>query len=232
MASRSRDYQVRFLRESGWLAKAEAHIAKHGLCVQLGPFAGMVYPPRVAANRHILPKLAGTYERELHPYFTTNPGYSRIIDIGCAEGYYAVGLARRWGIPVVAYDTDRREREFCRELAMANGVDPLVELRSLCTAAELLTFPAHERILILSDCEGFEQHLFTPDLVRYGQQWCYLIELHGDAGNAVCPLFPDALYAEYLDSADRVAELRDPAQKWLIRPAPWLQNSDTALSIK
>jgi len=40
-------------------------------------------------------KLLGFYEQPLQPYIeqVIQTGYPTIINIGCAEGYYAVGLA-------------------------------------------------------------------------------------------------------------------------------------------
>ena len=61
-----------------------------------GPFAGMVYAVDAFASAYF-PKLIGCYEREIHEILESviRRGYRRIIDIGCAEGYYAVGLALR-----------------------------------------------------------------------------------------------------------------------------------------
>jgi len=60
-----------------------------------GPFAGMAYVED-ATEGALAPRLIGTYEDELHPYLAealaADPEV--ILDIGCAEGYYAAGLAR------------------------------------------------------------------------------------------------------------------------------------------
>src|SRR5256885_1693545 len=58
-----------------------------------GPFAGIRYPEtrRIAA---LVPKLCGTFERELVPVLEQikTRTYSTIIDIGAAEGFYAIGF--------------------------------------------------------------------------------------------------------------------------------------------
>src|SRR5215204_4418004 len=61
--------------------------------VQEGPFAGMRY---LSETRDpILPKLVGSYEAEIQPWIRAaiTQRYRRVIDVGCAEGYYAVGMA-------------------------------------------------------------------------------------------------------------------------------------------
>ena len=68
--------------------------------VAAGPFAGMRYITRSCGSK-LAPKVIGCYERELHPAIENaiRGDYQRIIDIGCAEGYYAVGLAWRKSSP-------------------------------------------------------------------------------------------------------------------------------------
>ena len=70
-------------------------IRQIGQKVQMGPFAGMEFLSNVLEGCYI-PKLLGTYEMELHPTWIRLRQlrkYRTIIDIGAAEGYYAVGLA-------------------------------------------------------------------------------------------------------------------------------------------
>ena len=70
-------------------------VAWHGLTVSGGPFAGLAYPDRAPIS--LVPKLLGIYERELHgaieAAIRAQPGL--IVNVGAADGYYAVGLARR-----------------------------------------------------------------------------------------------------------------------------------------
>src|SRR5258708_2693479 len=61
-----------------------------------GPFVGMYTRVRAYCSA-MLPKILGTYEREIADAIETicQAGCDRIIDIGAAEGYYAVGMALR-----------------------------------------------------------------------------------------------------------------------------------------
>ena len=62
-----------------------------------GPFAGMAMLPESSwGDGDLAPKLLGCYEAELHPAIAKaiSRKPKNIVNIGCAEGYYAVGMAR------------------------------------------------------------------------------------------------------------------------------------------
>jgi hypothetical protein len=151
------------------------------LTVRRGPFQGMRYPERTAVGSSFAPKLIGCYERELHPLFEriVNRPYRTIIDVGCAEGYYAVGLALR--IPqatVHAYDPAPLARSQCRKMAELNGVADRVIVGETFTPGDLVKFDFRGPGLIICDCEGYEKELFSQAAVdRLGDQ-DVLIEAH------------------------------------------------------
>src|SRR6266446_5569422 len=64
--------------------------------VPKGPFAGMRYIDNAFGSAYV-PKLLGIYERELNDCIERACALSfpLIIDIGAAEGYYAIGMALR-----------------------------------------------------------------------------------------------------------------------------------------
>ena len=98
-------------------------------------FKGMRYVNH-ANSSTLSPKLLGTYERELHAFIAEaiETGYSHLIDIGAAEGYYAVGLALRMADCVVhAFDTDPEARANLATLSAINGVQGAVIIHSECT---------------------------------------------------------------------------------------------------
>lgn len=112
--------------------RVKALVAKNG--VLNGPFSGMRYGNR-AHGSFLMPKLLGTYEMEVHSIMNDviqNP--PRIfIDVGCAEGYYAVGFALKCpDAHVLAFDIAEEARELTKELALANGVEE-VYLRQLAS---------------------------------------------------------------------------------------------------
>ena len=83
---------------------------RQGGVVLSGPFTLGCSRRRAVMGPHG-PLLAGSYEAELHDVLedviVERP--SRIIDVGCAEGYYAVGLAMR--CPDAAVFTSSTGRE-------------------------------------------------------------------------------------------------------------------------
>lgn len=186
---RSRIFQRKQLESYGVLKAGAEFIDRYGLAVRYGSFAGMVYPRDSAESRNIIPKLLGTYEQEIQDAIRQilTRQYDVVIDIGSAEGYYAVGFARAFGTRVLAYDPEPIERAFCTEMARLNGVNGLVELRDLFLAENVAEF-REMRVLCLCDCEGFEEQIFTRNTVQDTKRWDLIIELHGRAQQTVAGL--------------------------------------------
>ena len=89
-----------------------------------GPFAGMRYPATECGSA-LLPKLLGTYEREIAPIFAEIKALQPdlLIDIGAAEGYYAVGCLDANLVPkVVAFELDSRAQKIIHRLRETNRI--------------------------------------------------------------------------------------------------------------
>jgi len=177
-SARSRAHSHRAIASWGTADINRMLVDRFGLIVQEGPFQGMKLVP-IVMKEQIGPFLLGVYESELdgawERVFTRS--YSKIIDIGSKFGYYAVGLARKYPeVPVLAFDTDWWARKATRRMVEANGVGN-VSVRSFCDtgalAAELL-----DDAFIISDCEGYEDRLFTPELAPSLRRTTLLIEIH------------------------------------------------------
>lgn len=154
------------------------------LTVSGGPFAGMIYPKLESAGSMLAPKLLGTYESEIASLFQDQAlaKYETIVDVGCAEGYYAIGAARsNPTCQVYAYDISDQAQQLCRGLAAANGVTERVQVQGYCSAHEL-TRHRDERALIVSDCEGFEMELFDETLIQTLAHSDFMIEVHPHLG--------------------------------------------------
>lgn len=148
--------------------------------VQNGPFRGMKYTSQ-SYGSSLLPKLIGTYESELHPAIEEllRNDYSTIIDIGCAEGYYAVGLGMRCPrAQVFAFDTAPSARQLCTQLAEINGIANRIHIDGFCDGAKLASLCNARRALVISDCEGYEYLLFTEDVVPALSRHDLIIEAH------------------------------------------------------
>jgi hypothetical protein len=149
--------------------------------VLYGAFKGMKYFSLESVGSSLFAKLLGSYEKEISEQIGCfcNNGYTEIIDIGCAEGYYAIGFASR--IPeakVYAYDINEQARYLCGQMAKINAVEKRVEIRGFCSPGELSALIANKRALIICDCEGFEKELFTISNVNDFKNCDLLIETH------------------------------------------------------
>jgi|SRR5579859_2035324 len=170
---------------------------KDGVVVQNGPFKGMIYVQSVidsalavprALGSALAPKLLGCYEAELHDALASalHIPYADVIDIGSAEGYYAVGLALRLpSTRVRAFEMDALRQQLCAEMAQANGVADRVIIDGACTPEKLTALLTGGRQFILCDCEGYELELLQPDRIP-GLKGCdLLVELHDSANPAI-----------------------------------------------
>jgi hypothetical protein len=136
-----------------------ALVQAHGLNVLSGPFSGMVLPLDAAwGDRDLAPKILGCYESELHP--AINKVISRkpktVINIGCAEGYYSVGMAR--ALPharVFAFDQELKAQAVCGRAAATNHVANRVAVEGSCGLDKLRRILSkNEKTVPIVDCEG------------------------------------------------------------------------------
>ena len=149
--------------------------------VRHGPFAGMKYAP-IPSSSLLSPKVIGSYESPIHRWIidAINRNYETILDIGCAEGYYAVGFAlKSKELKVYAYDTDGLARENAAALAHLNGIADRVHIRDICTIDEL-NREVSNRTLIFCDIEGGEFDLLRPDLTPGLSRADLIVEAHED----------------------------------------------------
>lgn len=155
--------------------------SNRGWVIQAGPFAGMQYVQE-SKGSVLVPKLLGLYEHELHGAIQSlalrMP--DAVVDVGCAEGYYAVGMARI--IPtatVFAFDINPDAQSLCALLAKLNGVETRVRVDGVCDSSDLQTILRyHRHVLVISDCEGYEGELLDPDKAPELANTDLLIEVH------------------------------------------------------
>ena len=176
-------HYVEWEREKLLSKVTEAAMARlcESLVVRSGPFLGMKYPHRRSVGSAFFPKLLGSYERELHPLFEKLclRHYEDVVDVGCAEGYYAVGMALRMpSARVLAFDTDPAARTMCEEMAACNGVRDRVIIGAFCDASTLQTTLSAGACLVICDCEGYEKQLFAPELMSRLAGCDVLVEVH------------------------------------------------------
>jgi len=169
----------KFLNFQNQIEKKLFH--KNQIKVLHGPFKGLNYYNKVVWGP-ITPKWIGSYEAELHSVIDkliADQKYNMIIDIGAAEGYYAVGFAHFLPKAIVhSFDIDPYARSLQKELSKINATSNLIINRS-CTPQILSTLISSKpNSLIICDIEGEEYNLmdleFTPELINSD----LLIEVH------------------------------------------------------
>jgi SAM-dependent methyltransferase len=154
-------------------------VHQYGLVVQNGPFAGLTLIPQWLGSAPG-PKLVGCYEAELHPLLAHLPDrrHETVVNIGCGEGYYAVGLARMLpAVRVFAFDLSPVAQDLCRHMAAVNGVADRVHVEGECTHARLNEL-ARPRTRVFCDIEGAELHLLDPARVPNLAACDILVEMH------------------------------------------------------
>jgi hypothetical protein len=147
--------------------------------VHNGPFIGMNYLTESSGSA-LLPKLLGSYEEPIHSWVEEiihSKKITKILDIGCAEGYYACGFALKMPhIEILAYDIDPEARMKTQELLALNGVKN-VTVKSTCSHQELQE-TVDQNTLVFCDIEGHEQELLDPVNVPNLEKADLLIESH------------------------------------------------------
>ena len=209
-----------------------------GEVVAGGLFAGMRLLPR-ASEGCVLPKLLGCYEAALQPHLQeladTRPAV--VLNVGCAEGWYAVGMARLLPTAVVhAFDIDPTARAFCAEMAALNGVAERVRIGNAFTSVDIAAF-AGRKVLLLCDVEGAEQALLDPETSPALCDFDLVVEAHdaqAPISTTLAARFSATHEISVLDGRQRhldlppwfaaLAEIDQLLAVWEMRraPTPWL----------
>lgn len=160
--------------------------------VQDGPFAGMLLPVKASwGGGYLAPKIIGCYEAELHK--AVEKAVARkpdvVINVGCAEGFYAIGLARR--LPkarVHAFDISSEAQAACASAAAENGVTDRVTVHGLCDGPQLVELTrTSRRALIVMDCEGAERELLSEETAAALAHCDLIVELHDFVDRTITP---------------------------------------------
>jgi precorrin-6B methylase 2 len=145
-----------------------------------GPFKGMKFLDEPVWGP-ITPKWIGSYEAPLSDVILEilNCPPTVIIDIGCAEGYYAVGFASRLnGAIVYAFDCDWGSMRQTRKLAELNCVACNVIVGNLCTFKDISELSVGNDTVVVCDIEGSEQFMMDPAACPALLKCRILVEIH------------------------------------------------------
>jgi hypothetical protein len=153
-----------------------------------GPFKGVKYyfpnekdsSIRQLIKYAIVTKLVGIYEEPIHDWINEVPGknYARIINIGSAEGYFAVGFALKNAAEAIfAFDICEGPRLMLEKLAKLNQVQNQIEIRTLCDEEQLQKLSG-SKTLVFCDIEGGEADLLDPVKVPNLKSSDLIVETH------------------------------------------------------
>jgi len=161
-----------------------------------GPFKGMLYEGNSVCSASD-PKFLGTYEVELVPALLKwrDIPFKTIIDVGAAEGYYAVGLSLLFPLAqIIAFETTETGRELIKRLSEQNNVSSRIDLHGHCDLAELHAVTSDiSPMLLLMDVEGGERVLLNPEEIPALGHAYIIVELHDCFDPGVGELIKDRL---------------------------------------
>jgi hypothetical protein len=148
-----------------------------------GPFRGMILTPSRNTPHGYIGFLAGTHELELANVIERMVArrYSTVVNVGAADGYYAIGFARCLPLArVVAFETDTRLHAPLAANAARNAVDRQIEIRGHCGTADLAREleGATDTVAVVIDIEGGEVEVLDPDKIPALRSADVLVETH------------------------------------------------------
>ncbi|MEL6686854.1 MAG: hypothetical protein AAFP97_04460 [Pseudomonadota bacterium] len=179
LSARSQKLIMEIEQKRGRVDASKAYVREFGPAVTEGPFKGMVYPDMTIAERNLINKFIGAYEKQLYPWLETavQKKPKKIVNIGSADGYYSVGLAMRCpDATVYSFDTDRWARGATQALADVNNVKN-IEVLAYCDTKWLKGNIGSDTLLLI-DCEGGEMQLADAKRIPNLLDADLVIELH------------------------------------------------------
>jgi precorrin-6B methylase 2 len=151
----------------------------YGFVVSAGLFKNLKYIQK-AIGSEFLVKLIGCYEEEvqieIEKLLKIN-NYNKLIDIGCAEGFYLVGIGHLFPkIDLVGYDIEEEALKLTKELYAKNKLKNKLKLEKKCTHMKL-NKEINTDSLIICDCEGFEDYILNTNKVNFKNS-DLVVEIH------------------------------------------------------
>jgi hypothetical protein len=195
-------------------------LQQQGMIVMSGPLKGMEFLRESAEGCHVA-KLLGCYEQPLQPFIEAviAAAYPLILNIGCAEGYYAVGMARRMpATRVLAFDLNAKAQTVCRSLAEKNHVADRVTIGALFTPQDFSAY-AGQKALVFCDIEGAERDLLDPRQSPALAGMDLIVESHECLVPGVTQLLIDRFTATH-----SITRIEDDGGRELEHAPAWFRN--------
>lgn len=195
-------------------------LKQHGAVVLQGPFQGMEFLDESAEGCHVA-KILGCYEQPLQPFIeqAIAKNYKVILNIGCAEGYYAVGMARLMKETIVhAYDISIKAQTVCADLAQQNGVMNRMKVGGHFRS-ENFDLYKDTQTLLMCDIEGAERQLLDPKVSPAIKNMDIIVESHDCLVPGTTKLLVDRFSATH-----KITVIQDDGQRMLENTPSWFYN--------
>lgn len=158
-------------------------LKKYDSKVQYGPFKNMVLNKQSWWSKYdLISQVLGTYEENILNYILSKRDQAKelFVDIGAADGYFVIGLARiNLFKNIYAYEISREARKEIKNNAIINNCLNKLDIRQ---EASLEEFKEIERKfnsgIILIDIEGCEYDLLTDEALYILRKFHLIIEMH------------------------------------------------------
>jgi hypothetical protein len=221
MAKISRYLPTRFRRSV--IAPRFLEQLKKSQTVLGGPFKGMRYHGEAVCSV-AAPKILGVYESELAPFFLKWAAipFQHIINVGAAEGYYAIGCAMLWPQTIVtAFESSEEGRTLLTRNVELNGLQSRLKIREHCEPQQLDAATRNdEPTLVIMDVDGAEGNLLSPDEVPGLANAHIIVEIHdyvdGQLGEIVSSRLKSTHVIEEVRTRTRTFwDFHEPRAQWL-----------------
>lgn len=155
----------------------------HNGTVAHGPFKGLILPRQSWwGEKDRAAMLLGLYEKEVLDLIADlAPSYTSFVNIGAADGYYAVGAVKAGLFPeAIAYELSAHGQQVIAANATNNGVRDKIHIRGAAADGfwKASGAPVSGESLVLMDVEGAEFDILTPDFFAHFNRSTIIVELH------------------------------------------------------
>ncbi len=123
----------------------------------------------------------GLYEKEILDFISSQVSYEVFLDIGAADGYYALGMLHsKLAKHSICFEMSNKGQQSIKDNWVLNNKPGKLDIfgeaneNSICEIAATLP----ENTLILIDIEGFEFSLLTPKVISILNKFTIIIEIH------------------------------------------------------
>jgi hypothetical protein len=155
----------------------------HGNSILYGPLKGIALSNCSwwgATDRAAM--IFGLYEIEVMQMLLNKPNsYNTFVDLGAADGYYAVGLLKaKYFTNAYAFEINAKGRDVVSQNAELNCVSQKLQVYGEATQTfyEILSKEERESAVILVDIEGAEFDLLSESVFKQLNKAIFIVELH------------------------------------------------------